>query len=145
MKALFTILILLIGFAAQSQSLRVYKRAGASGELIYSATEINDTLAFYQLRPEEVQIGTSRDFTGTDVENLVRATASITLTIPLNFSAMAVDRTLTVLRAYSGSDLTIQAATGVTLNGVSGGSVTMGTAYTAGVLLKTGTNTYEFY
>lgn len=111
----------------------------------YTIADLNDTLAFYQPRPEDVQIGTSRDFAAGDVENWVRATASITLTIPLNFSAMAVDRTLTVLRAYSGSDLTIQAATGVTLNGVSGGSVTLGTPYTAGVLLKTGANTYEFY
>lgn len=112
---------------------------------LYTKTELNDTLAFYQLRPEEVQVGTSRNFLSSDVEQIVRCTDTITLTIPLNFSAMAAEQTITVLKAFAGTSITITGATGVTVNGSSGGSATITGDYKAGIIYKVSTNTYEVY
>lgn len=65
-----------------------------------------------------------------------------TLNIPTNASvAFATGTKIPVLRLGSGT-CTIDAATGVTLNGVSGGSCTISTRYQGALLAKTGTDAW---
>lgn len=110
-----------------------------------NAYTTGDTLAFYQLIPDVITASSNRDLASSDVENRVRCTTSITLTIPLNFSAMAVEQTITILKAFSGTNVTVTGASGVTVNGSSGGSATITGDYKAGIIYKVSTNTYEVY
>lgn len=69
------------------------------------------------------------------------ATARV-LNIPANSSvAFATGTKIPILRLGSGT-CTIDAATGVTLNGVSGGSCTISTQYQGALLTKTGTDSW---
>lgn len=64
------------------------------------------------------------------------------LTIPANSSvAFSVGTKIPILRLGSGT-CTIDATTGVTLNGVNGGSCTISTRYQGALLAKTGTDAW---
>ena len=68
-----------------------------------------------------------------------------TFTIPTNASvAFAVGNTLTVFRSGAGVT-TIQATAGVTLNGTSGGSKTIGAQYQGVLLQKKATDTWYIF
>jgi len=93
-------------------------------------------------------VSTATNLSSTHVGKYVRVTGTTTVTITEALDDnMLVGQTISILNANS-TDVTITIGTensNVTLNGSTGGSETITTAHTAGVLLKTGTDTYEFY
>jgi hypothetical protein len=103
---------------------------------------VSDTLQYYQLKPTVIAVSSNRNIAASDVGNTLSCTSTATLTITLNFSAMAVGDVIN-LEAL-GTTFTIEGATGVSINGVSAGDKDVGNSsvYTGGILRKTGTNSY---
>ncbi len=89
-----------------------------------------------------ISLTASRNIAATDVLNTISCTTASTLTITASFTSMAVGDTIN-LEAL-GVILTVTGAVGVTVNGISAGSVTVdgSSKYTGGILRKTATNTY---
>ncbi len=86
----------------------------------------------------------SRSITATDINNTLECTTSATLTLTSSFSTMAIGDVVN-LEAHNGAVLTIQAASGVTINYNASGSATFtSTAGNVrfGLLRKSGTNAY---
>lgn len=86
----------------------------------------------------------SRGIASSDINNVIECTSSATLTLSLNFGAMATGDTIN-LEAHNGAALTIQAATGVTINYNAASSANFGSTtgnVSFGLLRKTGLNTY---
>jgi hypothetical protein len=94
-----------------------------------------------------VQTGSTRSFDADDIGQIVRETTALTLTIPEDFLDMSIGDQIHIANGASTSVvLTIQGEnTNVTLNGSSGGTVTLTGPYKYGILIKVGTNTYELY
>ncbi|CAM3421369.1 hypothetical protein [Flavobacterium chungbukense] len=86
----------------------------------------------------------SRNIAAADVNNTIECTTSATLTLTSDFGSMAVGETVN-LEAHNGAILTVQAASGVTINYTAAGSgkftSTAGNVR-FGFLRKTGTNSY---
>jgi hypothetical protein len=91
-----------------------------------------------------VPFTTSRNIASSDVNNIIECTTSATLTLTSNFGTMAVGDTVN-LEAHNGAVLTIQAASGVTINYNANGSALF-TSTTGnvrfGLLRKSGLNAY---
>lgn len=91
-----------------------------------------------------VPFTTSRSIASGDVNNTIECTTSSTLTLPADFAGMAVGETIN-LEAHNGAVLTIQGASGVSLNYTAGGTgkftSTAGNVR-FGFLRKTATNSY---
>lgn len=86
----------------------------------------------------------SRAIASTDVNNTIECTVTATLTLSSNFSSMLVGDTIN-LEAHNGAVLTIQAASGVSINYTSGGQATFSSVVgnvKFGLLRKTGQNAY---
>jgi hypothetical protein len=86
----------------------------------------------------------SRSIAGSDVNNTIECTTSATLTLTSGFGTMAIGDIIN-LEAHNGAVLTIQAATGVTINyNVTGTAKFTSTTGNVrfGLLRKTGLNTY---
>lgn len=95
-------------------------------------------------RSAVVSFTTSRNIASGDVNNTIECTTSSTLNLTSDFGSMAVGETIN-LEAHNGAVLTVQAASGVTLNYTSAGSAKFtSTAGNVrfGFLRKTGTNSY---
>lgn len=91
-----------------------------------------------------VPFNVSRNIAGSDINNTLECTTSATLTLTSGFGAMAVGDTVN-LEAHNGAVLTIQAATGVTINYNANGSAKFTSAagnVRFGMLRKTGLNSY---
>jgi hypothetical protein len=91
-----------------------------------------------------VPFTTSRATASSDINNIIECTASATLTLSLGFGAMAIGDTIN-LEAHNGATLTIQAATGVTINYNAAGSANFASTtgnVRFGLLRKTGLNAY---
>ncbi|WP_269227346.1 hypothetical protein [Flavobacterium eburneipallidum] len=91
-----------------------------------------------------VPFTSSRSITSTDINNIIECTTSGTLTLTSGFGAMAVGDVVN-LEAHNGAVLTIQAASGVTINYTANGSATFtSTAGNVrfGLLRKSGLNAY---
>jgi len=91
-----------------------------------------------------VPFTTSRGIASSDINNTIECTTSATLTISLGFGAMAIGDTINI-EAHNGAALTIQAATGVTINYNANGSanfpsITKNISF--GLLRKSGVNAY---
>lgn len=91
-----------------------------------------------------VPFTSSRSIASSDINNTLECTTSSTLTLTSGFGTMAVGDTIN-LEAHNGAVLTIQAASGVTINYTASGSAKF-TSVTGnvsfGFLRKTGTNSY---
>ncbi|MGQ7947211.1 hypothetical protein [Flavobacterium sp. WC2509] len=86
----------------------------------------------------------SRSIAGSDVNNTIECTTSATLTLTSDFSAMAVGDIIN-LEAHNGAVLTVQAATGVTINyNINGSALFESTTgmVSFGLLRKSGANSY---
>ncbi|MBB4802523.1 molybdopterin-binding protein [Flavobacterium nitrogenifigens] len=86
----------------------------------------------------------SRNIAAGDVNNTIECATTSTLTLTSDFGSMAVGETIN-LEAHNGAVLTVQAASGVTLNYTAAGSAKFtSTAGNVrfGFLRKTGTNSY---
>ena len=86
----------------------------------------------------------SRSIAGSDVNNTIECTTSATLTLTSGFVTMAIGETVN-LEAHNGAVLTIQAATGVTINYTLNGSALFSSAtgnVRFGLLRKSGLNSY---
>ncbi|WET02049.1 hypothetical protein [Flavobacterium sp. YJ01] len=91
-----------------------------------------------------VSFTSSRNIAASDVNNTIECTTASTLTLTSDFGSMAVGETIN-LEAHNGAVLTVQAASGVTLNYTAAGSAKFtSTAGNVrfGFLRKTGTNSY---
>jgi len=91
-----------------------------------------------------VPFTSSRNIVASDVNNTLECTTSATLTLTSGFDTMAIGDTIN-LEAHNGAVLTVQAATGITLNynanGTAKYSSTTGNVR-FGLLRKTGLNAY---
>jgi hypothetical protein len=85
----------------------------------------------------------SRSITGSDISNVIECTTSATLTLTSGFGTMAIGDTIN-LEAHNGAVLTIQAATGVTINYSNLSAQFSSTAGNVrfGLLRKSGLNAY---
>ncbi|AXB58527.1 hypothetical protein HYN86_18800 [Flavobacterium fluviale] len=91
-----------------------------------------------------VPFTTTRNIAVSDINNTIECTSSATLTLTSDFGNMVVGETIN-LEAHNGAILTIQAASGVTLNYTAGASARFtSTAGNVrfGFLRKTGANSY---
>jgi hypothetical protein len=91
-----------------------------------------------------VSFTSSRNIAAADINNTLECTSSATLTLTADFGNMVTGETIN-LEAHNGAVLTIQAASGVTINYNAGGSAKFtSTAGNVrfGFLRKTGTNSY---
>lgn len=96
------------------------------------------------VRAAIVSLTSSRNVAAGDVNNTIECTTSATLTLTSDFGSMVTGETIN-LEAHNGAVLTIQAASGVTLNYTAGGSAKFTSAagnVRFGFLRKTGTNSY---
>jgi hypothetical protein len=95
-------------------------------------------------RASVISFTSSRSIAATDVNNTIECTTSATFTLSANFSSMLVGDTVN-LEAHNGAVLTVQAASGVTINYNANGSAKFTSAagnVRFGFLRKTGTNSY---
>ncbi len=91
-----------------------------------------------------VPFNVSRYILGSDINNTLECTTSATLTLTSSFSAMAIGETIN-LEAHNGAVLTIQAASGVTINYNPNGSAKFTSAVRNvrfGMIRKTALNSY---
>ncbi|WP_289661655.1 hypothetical protein [Flavobacterium panacagri] len=95
-------------------------------------------------RSAVISFTATRNIAAGDVNNTIECTTTSTLTLTSDFGSMAIGETIN-LEAHNGAVLTVQAASGVTLNYTAGGSgkftSTSGNVR-FGFLRKTGTNSY---
>ena len=105
---------------------------------------IGGTVTPPSARATIIPFNVSRYLLTADINNTMECTTSATLTLTSDFSSMLVGDTVN-LEAHNGAVLTIQAASGVTLNYTLGGSgkftSTAGNVR-FGLLRKTSTNSY---
>jgi hypothetical protein len=96
----------------------------------------------YSQKAKVVSFSSSRNVSNNDVGNTLSCTSSATLTISSGFSAMAIGDIINM--EVHGTTLTIKGASGVVINGKSGGSTSIGNdaVYTGGLIRKTNTNSY---
>lgn len=89
--------------------------------------------------------GTSKTLALTDSNTIQDCTSdsSVTIAIPLNSSIAFAVNTVLVIQQSGAGTVTITGDTGVTVNGVSGGSVNTTGQYTALFIRKTGADTWE--
>jgi len=91
-----------------------------------------------------ISFTSSRNIASTDINNTIECTTSATLTLTSGFGAMVVGDTIN-FEAHNGAVLTIQAATGVTINYNPNGSAQFNSVagnVRFGMLRKTGLNSY---
>jgi|GEM_PF-2291765 len=120
----------------------------SDGATIYNSqiNEINylDGSTWFKVKRvgEVIAFNASRNITETDIQNSLYSTTSATLTITTSFNNMENGHEVELIA--NGTTITITGASGVTVNGVSAGSVTVGndSATVGGTLKKVGTNEY---
>lgn len=91
-----------------------------------------------------IPFSSSRSIISSDINNTIECTTSATLTLTSGFDNMAVGETIN-LEAHNGAVLTIQAASGVTINYNANGSAKFTSAtgnVRFGLLRKSGLNAY---
>jgi hypothetical protein len=91
-----------------------------------------------------VSFAATRNVAAGDINNTIECTTSATLTLTPDFGTMLVGETIN-LEAHNGAILTVQAASGVTLNYTAAGSAKFTSAagnVRFGLLRKTGLNSY---
>lgn len=91
-----------------------------------------------------ISFTSSRNVAVGDINNTIECTASAALTLTTDFTSMVVGETIN-LEAHNGAVLTVQAASGVTINYNAGGSgkfTSVAGNVRFGFLRKTGANSY---
>lgn len=104
----------------------------------------NSTTATTSSKAVIIPFTSSRSIVGSDINNTIECTTSATLTLNSGFGTMAIGDTVN-LEAHNGAVLTIQAATGVTINYTANGSALFTSAtgnVRFGLLRKSGLNAY---
>ena len=96
----------------------------------------------YAKKAQIIKFTASRNIIPNDVGNTITCIYSSTLTITSGFSTMEVGDVINV--EVHGTELTIAGASGVVINGKSGGYTSIGNdeVYTGGIIRKTGNNSY---
>jgi hypothetical protein len=96
----------------------------------------------YSKKAQVVSFTNSRNVNNNDVGNTLACIYSTTLTISSGFSAMNVGDVINI--EVHGTTLTVNGASGVVINGKSGGFTSIGNDenYTGGIIRKTGNNSY---
>ena len=96
----------------------------------------------YSPKASIVSLSSSRNVLSNDVGNTIACTTSATLTINTEFSGMKVGEIINL--EVHGTTLTVNGATGVIINGNSGGIISIGnnSAYTGGLIRKLANNSY---
>jgi hypothetical protein len=96
----------------------------------------------YSKKAQVVSFTNSRNVNNNDVGNTLACIYSTTLTISSGFSAMKVGDVINI--EVHGTTLTVNGASGVVINGKSGGFTSIGNdeIYTGGIIRKTGNNSY---
>jgi len=96
----------------------------------------------YLKKAKVVSLTSSRNISNNDVRNTIACINSTTLTISSGFTAMNVGDWINV--EVHGTTLTVNGASGVIINGKSGGNSSIGNneIYTGGIIRKTGNNSY---
>ncbi|TVZ27533.1 hypothetical protein JM83_2581 [Gillisia sp. Hel_I_86] len=117
---------------------------------IYTQDEVNNIKAEILKQVEDnyakkaivVPFSSSRNINNNDVGNTLACTSTATLTISSGFSAMEVGDVINL--EVHGTTFTVKGASGVLINGKSGGNTSIGNNefYTGGILRKTGNNSY---
>jgi hypothetical protein len=91
-----------------------------------------------------ISFTSSRNITGSDINNTIECTESATLTLISGFNTMEIGQTIN-LEAHNGAELTVQASSGVTINYTEAATAKF-TSTTGnvrfGLLRKTGLNSY---
>jgi len=124
-------------------------RAGAeTAETNAETAETGAEAALAQLHavvPINTQSGTTYTLVLADIGKVVRMTnaSANTVTIPLNASVAFEIGTTIVIRQSGAGSTTLEGDTGVTLNGISGGSGAMILQYSDVMLQKVDTDTWE--
>ena len=93
---------------------------------------------------EIISFKTSRNINSSDIGNTLECTKTATFTLTSNFTGMKVGETIN-LEAHNGASLTIDAASGVSLNYTNGGSANFASEsgnVRFGLLRKSGDNAY---
>lgn len=91
-----------------------------------------------------VSFTASRNIASGDINNTIECTTTATLTLTSNFGSMAIGDTIN-LEAHNGAVLTLQGASGVSVNYTAGGSAKFTSAtgnVKFGLLRKSGDNSY---
>ncbi len=103
---------------------------------------LQDVQKNYVKKPTVISFTSSRNINSSDVGNTIACTSSATLTIGSGFSSMNVGDVINV--EVHGTTFTVKGASGVVINGSSGGSTSIGNSkvYTGGLIRKTGNNSY---
>lgn len=104
----------------------------------------NSTTATTSSKAVIIPFTSSRSIVGSDINNTLECTTSATLTLTSGFGTMAIGDTVN-LESHNGAVLTIQAATGVTINYTANGSALFTSAtgnVRFGLLRKSGLNAY---
>ena len=103
---------------------------------------LNEVEKNYTKKASISNISSNRSVNNSDVGNTVACIASATLTISSGFSSMEVGDVINL--EVHGTTLTVKGASGVTINGRSGGNTVIGNgeAYTGGLVRKIGNNSY---
>lgn len=101
--------------------------------------EVDDN---YTKKAKVLSFTSSRNVSNTDVGNTIACIYSTTLTITSGFSAMKVGDVINL--EVHGTTLTVNGASGVVINGKSGGFTSIGNdeVYTGGIIRKTNNNSY---
>ncbi|MDT7828071.1 hypothetical protein RQM65_05260 [Pricia sp. S334] len=96
----------------------------------------------YSPKASIVSFSSSRNVLSNDVGNTLACTTSATLTINTEFTGMKVGDIINL--EVHGTTLTVNGATGVIINGNSGGIISIGnnSAYTGGLIRKLDNNSY---
>lgn len=109
-----------------------------------TAERIVGTIGTTPSKAAIIPFTSSRSIAGSDINNTIECTTSATLTLTSGFGTMAIGDTVN-LEAHNGAVLTIQAATGVTINYTANGSALFTSAtgnVRFGLLRKSGLNAY---
>lgn len=109
-----------------------------------TAETFTGTIVASPYRAAVMPLTASKTISNSDINNTIACTNSATLTIPSNFSAMAIGDTVN-LEAHNGAVLTVTAGAGVSLNYTDGGTAVFTSRVgnvRFGLLRKSGTNAY---
>lgn len=108
------------------------------------AATVQNASDITELRASTQTISSARNLVAADIYNTVECTVSATLTITLNFTAMAIGQEVNLTTL--GTTLTVTAAASVTLNNIVSGSETVGSdSFSGTVLKKVGANSYAVF
>ena len=109
-----------------------------------TAESLTGSITTVPYKPEIISLTSSRNITGSDINNTIACTTSSIVTRTSNFSAMEVGDVIN-LEAHNGAVLTVNAGAGVLLNYTNSGSAVFNSKagnVRFGLIRKSGENAY---